>query len=398
MTNSKKMLSFIIILFLVLAGVTVGLIYFAYNITKFTTYSANTKIANLNISGLFGDQAERELNNETVKWTSEASVNFVLQDYVINIDTEEFEFNVDKSIEKVKNGTSNTLLVEYLNSDLVIETLMNDELFKEKAIVNLQFDTDKIKRDLIYQVALLKYNINIDLGRYQSNQVDVYSINVNNIENNAAAYIAQIIKEIAIKPKKFSLLESLKPYIESTENSLDNSDYSIVASGLYQLILNSNFNSINKHIGEDLPSYLKVSSTKDLYGYETLIDVEKNKDLTFYNPNSYIYTVKISYSEALPNRLTFTLVGLPFLDEITTSISESVDFTSKESVIRYVDICPNGNPSSGNNVCPGSHMGNRTFVTRTILDFNGISKTFIINEDVYMPSYVITIKNPSEEE
>lgn len=385
MTNNKKLLSFIIILFIILAGSTGGIVYFAYNTTKFITYDQDTTIANLYVGGLFGNQAESQLTRECLTWRNTASVNLSYQNYIIQLDNKEFQFDTKTSINRIKNESNNKL---YVNME---KTYIDNVLEENTSILKFNdFDIDKIYSDLINQTALLNYNINIDLGLYindyENNKQVINSVDIDNL--NDASFIAykfnSSLNEIQIFPKKqFSLLEFIENKLSDSDITYTNEELSVIATGIYQLILETNFVNISKNVGLEVPYYTSP-------GLEANINQENNFDFSFYNPNSYSLFINISYNDSNVNSLKFDLVGLPFINSYEKKIYNKT--LEPEEIYWYYE-------SWNNETLPYTYQhgknGYRSIIVREITDYNNDKSLVILYEDIYMPIETIIIKEPN---
>jgi hypothetical protein len=282
--------------FLIFSFSHYGVLAFEKIVTKSSQFSENTWIGPENVSGLEKVEALQLLTNRVSEWQANNIIQLSYLEESVPFPIEDIHFMIDESLQHAKSGSKNEMLInieaESLNTALEnLTTSLNDDL-----------DVEKLKLD-IFSIAnsFETGTIEINLGDYLLSPVKqssiIHTITIPTQEMNLQNFGATIFLE----PKStFSLLGFLEKqgFIE-----LDSKSLGLLSSGIYQAILPTNFQVLERHIGMELPEGISA-------GYEAKIDSRLQMDLAFYNPNEDEYTIEIYSDEST---LIFDVVGVPFL-------------------------------------------------------------------------------------
>ncbi|ERJ13804.1 VanW family protein [Haloplasma contractile] len=390
--NNKKILPLIIIIFITVSITTGGLVYFAFNISNFTTYGMDTTIANVYIGGKNYNQSFTGIQNEIVNWKKNATVTLNYQDYEEPIDPMLFKFNVAESLDTVQNGRHNRLKVS-LEDDVFNKMITDYANATDPQLLNT-IDQQQLKEALLQDAADLKLEDAINIGDYINDYTtlakDLNTVELSLTETEVKQLMATLrghgLTKMEIRPtEQFSLLETYAIIPDGTTGDLDEStvqpvfsdeELSIIGTGLYSLILKTNFTNIDKHIGVTLPYYSQK-------GYEAKVSYYDEEDMTFYNPNPYSFYITIAEDS---NKLIFTLSGPPFINSIT--IVTDVKIMEPKTIIREVKTLD----PDRKRAIPG-YEGYSILVKRIVSKHN--DETYhnhsieVINEDIYMPKETI---------
>ncbi|MEH7223080.1 G5 domain-containing protein [Bacillus sp. JJ1566] len=122
--------------------------------------------------------------------------------------------------------------------------------------------------------------------------------------------------------KPFSLLSFLTESGTSTKYS--NEALSVIATGIYSTVLSTNFEIIERHTSDELPSYAA-------FGYEARVE-NKNKDLMIYNVNPHEYKLMFSFKN---HEFNVQLMGPEMKQSIVVAIEDEKSFDPK--IIRQFD-------------------------------------------------------------
>ena len=114
----------------------------------------------------------------------------------------------------------------------------------------------------------------------------------------------------------FSLLNYLK---DEQLHTLSEQTLNKIASAVYTVILPTNFSVLERHISITLPSYAVL-------GFEAKVDVKKNFDLAFSNPNDSEYAIEFAVKDG---SLVVSLTGPEFLNEYTIALDDEKSFEPK---------------------------------------------------------------------
>lgn len=367
MTNQKKIVWLITLIFFILVFISIYLVIYVFDFRGvITPYSQNTYVSNIYIGGKTSSQVEEEITKRINEWKEDFYIELSFQNrsYIINIeDSQIFDFNIEKTIQEIENGKIsnyekgiNVIKVDFKKENQLEEILSDhyDELkFSD-------FNVDVVKTELLKRVSFLYKEIYLDLGmaldleKAKVNKVGK-EIHINSgINNNLNKLVAEYFTHpIEIKGKShFSLNEylinsyntylenfsipniSITDYEQIFNYFFTNDELNRIATGVYQTILPTNFVNINKSISKTLPSYARENINIDtgmaLIIREAAIDIKYDyiieeinnehfitnikfsgeKDLSFYNPNYHSYYLKIDYRD---DNLVFQLYGPSFI-------------------------------------------------------------------------------------
>lgn len=374
MTNNKKMFSFIIILFILLAAITAGIVYFAYNITKFTPYGHNTEVGNVYIGGMIESDAKEVVENKISNWKEEATITLVYQGYEMELDKSKFELDLDKTFSKINDRQNN------LEVTIVEENYLKNILNENESIIKFNdFNIGLLEQNLLTNISSLYKTIRVDIESYvnidtaKTNFLKEISLNYN--DDNFDDYQSNI--EI-FGNKQFSFLTMIK----EKEISFTDEKLSVLSTGIYKLIIDTNFNNIQKYISLECPYYTTP-------GYEAMTSVEYNLDLSFYNPNGNSYFIMVNYDD-INSQLKFRLYGAPFINSITHE--NDIEILQPSDVYWYGTEYNNIELEENEEIIiEAGKLGYRHRIYRII---NNQSK-ILLKEDIYMPTYNLIIKNDS---
>lgn len=112
------------------------------------------------------------------------------------------------------------------------------------------------------------------------------TVKLNEVPNDLQTFLAGNAKIDLPANAEFSLLDLAKK--EQLE-TLSSDTLSVVATGIYQAILPTNFTVDERNISSGLPSYAKL-------GFEAKVNTAENEDLDFLNPNPTTYVLDLKQS------------------------------------------------------------------------------------------------------
>ncbi len=414
MTNSKKIFSFILIVFITLVFITGVLIYTSFiNTTRITPYSIDTYVGNVYIGGLNERDAIKQLELETKSWKDNASIKLDYQGYRIDIDLSKLTFESEKSIRTVKDGkkknesTKDNIIIANINDEDYLANLITEH----KTIIKIDdFNLNTLEKEIIRYASYLYSDIIIDLGAFINDEL-LLEAEVNQIEFEFAdaVFLENKINYILDEPIEIrgNTQFSLNDWIISnytTSTIFSEEELNLLATGIYQLFLESNFRNLSKQISKEKPNYIIDA------GYEAISKIEINQvsvegeltyeyvnliDLSFYNPNGNSYYIKITdgLNDANKNVLKFTLFGAPFINSHELEI-ESTDMIQDET-IRY-ETTWNGVQIDDDVKIPISsgRPGIEGIMYRITTTYDGKTIKEFISQDIYMPVNAIFIMKP----
>ena len=265
-------------------------------------FEANTRIGSVDVSNKTIAEANELIKEETDKWKKNIVIEFTYKETSAVFNADSFIFNMEKTIGQAESGQQNLMQVSLKKTAIeeFIPTLSN----------NLSLDTidkDKLTSDLLANAAMLDVSpLVFQLEQYmdgsaeQTEVISKTSIRAEGREREIRMLISAL-PEIEIPAKtQVSLVEAIKA-VKKTKT--DKVTTGIFASAVYEAIMPTNFTILERNISRELPEYAKL-------GYEARIDLDKQVDLIFSNPNDTGYTLEFSVVES---KLMVTLKGQSFL-------------------------------------------------------------------------------------
>lgn len=322
-------------LFLILVLSTAYVIIFshfgvqAYNLysTRHNKFPPGTSIATVNIGAKTENEALTLLNKRISEWSKSTKIILQLNDKSQPLDLSLIQFRANETIQHVKDGQS--IPVELIFTQNMLRkqlTLWNPKL--ELTDFDIPKMTEKIA-EIASGLQTGKHVIHLENYVLSSSKTigkaDVHPYHVPNDLHTAVSKM----KTIEIPGQAtFSFLE----YAEKQKlQSISSDTMSIIASGIYQAILTSNFSIMEKNTSTDLPNYADP-------GFEAKVDIQKNNDFVFANPNIQPYTIHLKWKS---NGIHVTLKGPKLLSQYKIS-TDPIQYFSPKTIIQYSPLLRTG--------------------------------------------------------
>ncbi|KAB2338724.1 hypothetical protein F7731_04025 [Cytobacillus depressus] len=292
---------------------------FAYNtvVNHSDSFAENTMVGNVSIVGKTEAEAMEAVDDQLTRWLDEMVVNICYKEKQVHLDNALFRFNVPESVKTATNGQRNMMVVQFEENNL--ENAIQDSF----PTVELgAIDMQKLTEDLFSGAKLLEIgNLEFSLDEYltdskmnedvivQQTKVETGEVNFSKMINELATF------EIPAK----SQVSLLQLFAEKGLSNVSSERLNMFATGIYELILPTNFSIIERNIGNEKPENVSL-------GFEAKVDSEKNIDLIFANPNETSYTIQI---ESIDHTLIFSLKGQSFLNKYVIVIEDEQSFKPK---------------------------------------------------------------------
>ncbi|MEH7273210.1 G5 domain-containing protein [Neobacillus vireti] len=338
-------------------------------------YTEGTTIGSINVSGKTKSEAISLLEEKYVDWVKNTKFDLQYSELTVPFDTNLFHFDSEQSFASISDGQQNQAVV-------TIEMLQVEEQLQ---ILFPQLDRNKLELTKLTS-DLSSAASQFNNGSYTFNLSTDYLI-VDPADKNA--FISEAIVELKDvsselqsvinanpeilidKEASFSILEFAKN--QKIENS---SVLNVIATGIYQAILPSNFSIAERNISSVLPDYAMV-------GLEAKVNAANGSDLVIANPNKSLYSIEFRIEG---NKLIVALKGEKLLYEYEISKKDEQQLKPK-TIKQYSPL-----------VLPGKiHVqaegaeGKIVKVYRDIYQENQLIKSELISEDYYPPVYRVEI-------
>lgn len=340
-------------------------------ISKAKGFPENTWIGPIDVSGLEKTEASQQITAKVTEWQTNSAIQLSFREVNGLFPIENIHFNIEESVQAAMDSTKNEVLITIEDSSLHASLTALSSTFSEKKV-----DVDMLKREIITKVSTLQTgttNINVEdfLSVPVLKEQVVYSVSIPIINDDLKNIGASLI----IEPKTaFSLLSFLE---KQGLTELDSSIIDIVSSGIYQAILPTNFEILERHISAELPDYISL-------GYEAKVDSKLKWNLTFYNPNENKYKIDI-YSDG--QLLKFDVVGLPFLYDYTI-MQEGIQLFDPKTIKQYSPLLEPGLSKITKSGQKGSYLE----ISRLIIDETGkVIEQQLVSKDYYAPVHQVEV-------
>lgn len=311
MQNTKGFLNqqFVFILSIVSLLFAIGFSLYTVINYQIETNQSSTMVGSIRISLSELEKNENLLIPSIQEYESNALLRLSFQNKNTNNLLDYFEYDNQSTIQSIQENKQNPVIYTISNDNLVqleqeLENLFGNELIP---FFNIdQFITD-ITTDLFTMPLYKEYQMEVYLDELLQGSI-LNTIQMNHIPSEDINMILQEVNEIIIsKNGRFSLLDNL-------ENSLlNNTQLSMVATGILQLIFATPFSGISRLQYIESPSWTNGESDVRILRLSQV-------DFSFYNDFNLDYHIEISKSGS--DQLIFQLIGYPFIDTVTYEVSE----------------------------------------------------------------------------
>ncbi|NEU29784.1 hypothetical protein GN156_03210 [bacterium LRH843] len=283
-------------------------------------YGEQTVIAGVDVSLMTEAEAEVLLQSKMDAWYSQADIQAALYEERVNIPADAVSFDIKSSLSNAWNEQSvdvqavinEQLLHEaFKTSDYDVKERLNVSLFAEKLAEDVRSFRLLNKTYLLHEYVFPEYEI-----RKETVSEVKLTVSTSYLEDWAASLDGFVIEGESL----FSLQSALK---ESGATVLDSEALDVLATGMFQLFGQTNFELLERHTNLTLPAYATV-------GYAAAAS-PKSMDLKVMNPNHHSYQLFASYRA---NELRLTLEGLPFLHDYSLNI-ENITKIEPRTIVQY---------------------------------------------------------------
>ena len=335
------------------------------------SFLEGTMIGVVDVSGKSVNEATQLVDERLTEWLDKTVMKLHFREKSILLENALFRFEIAESVSTASDGQKNEVLVHIdkksfeesiyeqfpsvSKDDVEIEKLQDALLNNAKMLESGEFDLRL--EDYLLSANLVKREL-----------ISESTIQLSNSESDLTRMISKV-KQIEIPPEtQFSLINFI------TENGLENESsilHNGLATGIYELILPTNFSVIERHIGSEKPGYAKL-------GFEAKLNLEKNMDLIFVNRNQTSYFIELKRNG---DSLLLTLNGPSFLNRYAISTEDEQVFKPK-TIKHYHPLLKTGQK----NVEQVGKDGMLISVVRAVYDEKGeLLKKEAISEDFYPP-------------
>ncbi|MDQ1144860.1 hypothetical protein QE429_001687 [Bacillus sp. SORGH_AS 510] len=376
MKANKQMLKVFVVLFFGTAFIFSFSHYGAKAFENMTNadgrYSDGTAIGDLDVSGKSEEEAMNLLEQKYMNWTKEASMELQYGEMAASIDLTVFHLDAKQTIDSIRDGQKNTAIIATEKQQVIKQV---NVLFPQVATNEL--DIDKLTQDLnqtASQFETVAHSFNLYdnyLLSSQSTKLNTAILDLNEIPKELLTVIEEDPKIELKQDASFSLLEWVKAHNVQDPYTVD-----VLATGIYQAILPTNFSIIERNISSSLPEFATL-------GFEAKVNAERNVNLILANPNKTTYTLALQLQG---EKLVVTLTGQKFAYnyKISTKDEQKLKF---KTIVQYSPLLLPGKTK----VQTSGVEGQVIKVYRDVYQGGAFLKSELISEDYYPPSYQVEI-------
>jgi hypothetical protein len=338
-------------------------------------YSDGTTIGALDVSGKTKDEARSLLEKRHATWIKDTSIELIYGEKVAPTDLIQFHLDAQQTVDSIKDGQKNPAYIIIDKSQ--VEEQLQIQFPQLKAS---DFDLEKLTASLNEKAALFESG-SFDLNLYndfllanhtkKDAVINVAVVDLNEVPEDLQALIEKYPIINIEEESTFSLLEFAKKQKIGESATLN-----ILATGIYQAILPSNFSIEERNIGNALPEYSSI-------GFEAKVNQSKKSDLVIANPNKAKYILELQLDN---DQLKVTLKGERFLYNYQISTKDDQKLKSK-TIVQYSPLLLSGKTK----VQTEGAEGQIVKIYRDIYQENQLMKSELISEDYYPPVYRVEI-------
>jgi hypothetical protein len=338
-------------------------------------FSKGTTIGPLDVSGISKNEVISLLEEKYPDWRKNFSINLQYGEESSPLGLEHFHLDSKKTVDSIKDGQKNPAFI-------TIDRLQVEEqvqlLFPQLKISDLNLE--KLTSSLNSKASLF------DPGAQTLNLYNDFLL-ANNFKENVVLSVA--IVEMKEVPDDLQTVIEKNPTIEIQEEStfsllqfankqnIGNSDsLNIIATGIYQAILPSNFTIVERNIGSSLPDYASL-------GFEAKVNQNGKSDLVIANPNKAKYSLELQLNHG---QLKVTLKGEKSLYNYKVSKKEEQSLKPK-TIVQYSPQLLSGKTK----VQTKGEDGQIVKIYKDVYQGDKLIKSELISEDYYPPVYRVEI-------
>lgn len=348
-----------------------GVLAFEGLASKAKGFQVNTWIGPVDVSGLEKTDANAQLTAKVAEWQTNSSIQISYKEVIGNLPTSDIYFKVEKSVQLAKDSTKNEMIIEIEDSTVQAVLTSLSSAFTDKEVDLVMLKSELITKISTLETGIISLNVEDYITVPVIEEQVVHTVKIPNTNEE----LENIGATLMIEPKAtFSLLQFLE---KQGLSSLDQSVINLISSGVYQAILPTNFEFLERHIGVELPEHISL-------GFEAKLDSKLKKDLLFYNPNNDSYKIEI-YNDG--HFLIFDVVGVPFLYEYTI-MQEGLQLYDPKTIKQYSPLLEPGQTKVTRNGLRGFYVE----VSRLVEDETGkMIEQQLISKDYYAPVHQIEV-------
>ena len=326
-------------IFLIATVVTVTILIFWFMLAGYRigTYSEDTILGSVYLGGLHEGEVNAKMEDKYVDWLNDDSIVYELtyQGYDYPFNRELFSFNIELSMERLIDGKTNELVVEYQQSGTDrqdVEAEIRALPFLSDVIDNV--DVEALINDILADAGMMKTYSLKRVEDYLITEgasdvvINTYAISLpSNFDGHALMTNINDTYGSNLLPVES---KELYDFADELGDELSDIDMSLLSKCILELSLYTNFSIHEVYYESSIDFGLYDIASFPYKGNNSFINTPTGKSFSFYNPNNSDYAFEVEYLSET-HELQVSLVGLPFVNTVNVIKQETII----EHAIRY---------------------------------------------------------------
>ncbi|CAM3457534.1 hypothetical protein GCM10009865_35410 [Aeromicrobium ponti] len=339
-----------------------------------TPFSDVTFIGPVEVHGIQKDDVSHRLNQPIANWQSANGVQLSFADQKVDIPGKLFRFHVEESIAAAVPGNANPLYTTIHEQDLIEELrkILDETILSNVNIKSLRARLEEEAGALNTKVSVIKISDHMGEGVVKRQSI-LSNAEIKIDGTSLSSWLESHSQVIIPAQDSFSFLELLN----DEDPFLSNELLTKISSGIYEAILPTNIQIMERYIGKELPEGITA-------GFEARV-VKEKMDLMLFNPNDSDITIQF---DKVNNRtVEVSVLGIDLGNSYKVRFENKKTYEPKK-IIQYQDNIKNVFSSERK-----GRKGSSVSVYRDEYNSQGERlKTTLIAEDFYLPVNEIIIR------
>lgn len=329
-------------------------------------FAEGTMIGPIDVSNRSADEAYKQVNEKVNEWKQSATMTLVLEGKEATLQTNAFTFHIEESMKQAVSGKHTPLLVSVDNEAL-------QQAITSIGALSDWMDVEKVKAQLEHEAASLT-SARLSLSQYVREDMQQQTILSQAVIPLYEELRVMSQTTIVVEPKQmFSVLD----FFKKQGISLSKEAMTLFASALYEAIVPTNFEVIERHTNMTLLNGVKA-------GFEAAVEQNK-KDFMFFNPNDQSYTIEV---RAEDGQMKVALVGIPFIYQYAVK-TDPIEYYDPKTIVQYSALLkPNEK-----RIKEEGKKGMLIRLHKEVYDRNGsFIEKVLVSEDFYPPVHRVELR------
>jgi hypothetical protein len=308
-----------VIVIVVLA--TVFIFWYMLRGYKTGLYEEDTMLGNVYLGGVSEDDVIPKMVDRTNDWIGDETIVYTInyQGYEYEIDREMFSFDFETSLFFLEEGVSNPLIVNFQGST---RTELLEDLRSTEFLLDVQgyIDFDLMLEHILDDVAAMKTFSQKNVEDYLTDDyievVSSYAISLPaTVDANS---IVDRLIDLHENPEMRVESKTLLSLLENYSEVFSDRELSFMGKAMLGATHNTNLIVDKVYYNPIIDPSLYLYDSFPYYGVNANIDRFTDRDFQVFNPNNSAYTYVFEVGTG--NELIVEVVGLPYVNEITTQV------------------------------------------------------------------------------